>query len=177
MALRADAARYGRWRGDAGFWAVASYRLRRTRKLGPWYCRALLPADLLLGLMRRCMTSCRFAAGLRIGPGFYLAHPDGVIINPTSRVGSDVAIYQQVTLGEWQGGAPSIRSHVSIYAGAKIVGKVTVGQRAFVGANAVVAHDVPPWHTATGVPAKHALRKDFDQHAKGFKHLRDAAGD
>lgn len=88
-----------------------------------------------------------------------MPHPQGVIVGSGSRIGPNVSIFQQVTLGEWQGASPRIHAHASIFAGAKIVGAVTVGRRAFVGANAAVLNDVPDWHTATGVPANISPRR------------------
>jgi len=63
-------------------------------------------------------------------------------------------IFQQVTIGIGDGGAPVIEGNVDIGAGAKLLGRIVVGARAKIGANAVVIRDVPSAATAVGVPAK-----------------------
>jgi serine O-acetyltransferase len=85
-----------------------------------------------------------------------LPHPNGIVIHPASQIGVNCTIYQQVTLGgrDDNHGAPVIGANVLIGTGAKILGSVTVGDGARIGANAVVLADVPPRATAVGVPAK-----------------------
>jgi serine O-acetyltransferase len=73
----------------------------------------------------------------------------GVIIHPDCVIGNNVMIYQQVTLG-----ARAVGNHVQIFAGAKIVNMVTIGDNVKIGANAVVLNDLPDNSTAVGVPAK-----------------------
>ncbi len=157
--IASDARRYGSdWRKSRGFWTTAAYRLARTIKLGRPACKLLLPVYFLVRLKRNSDTE--LPATVRAGPGLHLPHPQGVIIGADCRIGVGVSIFQQVTLGNWTGGQPRIASRAVIFAGAKIVGGVTVGRRAFVGANAAVIADVPPWHNAVGVPAKMLRRTD-----------------
>ncbi|MFO0555045.1 MAG: serine acetyltransferase [Polyangiaceae bacterium] len=92
--------------------------------------------------------------GAEFGPGFVLVHSDGVVINGAVRGGSDVKIEHQVTIGAEKRQSPIIGDGVFIGAGAKIVGPVTIGEHARVGANAVVVHDVPANTTVVGIPAK-----------------------
>ena len=93
------------------------------------------------------------------GPPTFPHKPMGVFIAPDARIGRNVTIYQQVTIGmnDLAGskgyGAPTIGDDVYIGAGAKIIGKVTVGDGARVGAGAVVVHDVPPGATVVSRPA------------------------
>jgi len=90
----------------------------------------------------------------RIGPGLVISHGHGTILTAES-IGSDCWIHHQVTIGsDYAGGLPTIGDRVFIGAGAKILGRVIVGEGARIGANAVVVHDVPPWSTVGGVPAK-----------------------
>jgi serine O-acetyltransferase len=63
-------------------------------------------------------------------------------------------IFQQVTLGVGDNGAPRIGGHVDIGTGAKVLGGVNVGDHAKIGANAVVLKDVPAFTTAVGIPAR-----------------------
>lgn len=89
----------------------------------------------------------------QIGGGLLLPHPNGIVIHPGVVVGPNCLIFQQVTLGDRDGGVPYLGGHVDIGAGAKIIGKITLGNHAVVGANAVVLKDVPENCVAIGVPA------------------------
>ncbi|QEA12486.1 serine O-acetyltransferase [Comamonas flocculans] len=90
----------------------------------------------------------------QIGGGLLLPHPNGVVIHPDARIGPNCLIFQQVTLGtRGDGGAPVLKGHVDVGAGAKLLGGITVGAHAVVGANAVVLVDVPQGAVAVGIPA------------------------
>jgi serine O-acetyltransferase len=95
-----------------------------------------------------------------IGPGFYIQHGFATIIS-AKRIGANCWVNQQVTIG-WDAslGTPVLEDGVTVHAGAKIIGSVTVGAGSVVGANAVVVRDVPPGTTAVGVPAHHLARRD-----------------
>ncbi|MCB9594092.1 MAG: serine acetyltransferase [Sandaracinaceae bacterium] len=142
-AIREDARAYHDWRREAGFWVTLSYRVRRQRKHGGAGSRLLLGADLLLGGVRRLVSDTRLPADAEIGPGLCLPHPTGVVLNDRVRIGRGVAIFQQVTLGEWKGDTPEVEDGAALFAGAKVIGGVRVGAGAMVGANAVVHRDVP----------------------------------
>ncbi len=81
-----------------------------------------------------------------------MPHPYGIIIHGSSRIGGNVLIMQQVTIGAKDAGnaAPTIEANVVLGAGAKILGGITVGRGAVVGANAVVTKDVPPGAVVVG---------------------------
>lgn len=93
------------------------------------------------------------------GPPRFPHKPMGVFIAPDAKIGRNVTIYQQVTIGmnDLAGssgfGAPTIGDDVYIGAGAKIIGKVTIGEGARIGAGAIVVHDVPPGATVVSRPA------------------------
>jgi serine O-acetyltransferase len=87
----------------------------------------------------------------------------GVVIHGNTRIGAHSVIYQNVTIGgdgrgpRPTGGAPSvpvIEERVVIYAGAVVVGPITIGEGAVIGANAVVLQSVAPHTTVVGVPAR-----------------------
>ena len=87
-------------------------------------------------------------------------HPHGIVIGEGVGLGERVIIYQNVTLGgarrgDWQAGCyPTVGDDTTIFAGAVIVGAITVGRNCVIGANAVVLRDVPDGHTAVGAPAR-----------------------
>jgi serine O-acetyltransferase len=89
-----------------------------------------------------------------IGGGLLMPHPNGIVIHPDAVLGVNCLVFQQVTIGQRNGGVPIIGGHVDIGAGAKILGSVTIGNHAIIGANAVVLEDVPENATAVGVPAR-----------------------
>lgn len=160
-ALKWDADRYGPgWLTHAGFWVVLSYRVRRLRKFGPFPYRLLLPLDLLLGIARSMRSDTLIAASIPVGPGLYLPHPNGLFVNPLSRIGNNVALFQQVSLAEWQGQAPVIGDGSSIFAGAKVIGGVRVGANCKVGANVVLTQSLPDNSSASAaVPLVRARGK------------------
>lgn len=94
------------------------------------------------------------AAELPFVPPPLLPHGlNGIIISEKARIGSNVIIFQQVTIGGNEQGAPAIGDNCMIGAGAKIIGKVRIGSNVKIGANAVVVSDIPDNATAVGVPA------------------------
>lgn len=92
----------------------------------------------------------------QIGGGLKLPHPNGVVIHPNASIGYNCIIFQQVTIIS----GVKIGSDVAICAGAKIIRPVTIGDRAIIGANAVVRTDVPPGATAVGIPARIILNPE-----------------
>jgi len=94
----------------------------------------------------------------RFGHGVFIDHATGVVIGETAVVGNDVSILQGVTLGgtgkEAGDRHPKVRDGVLLGAGAKVLGNVTIGRGAKVGAGSVVLRDVPPCATVAGVPAR-----------------------
>ena len=90
-----------------------------------------------------------------IGPGLYFYHGLGTVIGKGTRVGRNALICQNVTLG----GGQTIGDDVRLWAGAKVIGRVTIGDRAEIGANGVVVAHVPPDTIAVGVPATRHLPK------------------
>ena len=100
-------------------------------------------------------TGADIPLSVRIGGGLLLPHPNGIVIHPDVEIGPNCTIFQQVTLGFGSGqGVPRIGGNVDIGAGARLLGPITVGDRARIGANAVVLDDVPAGALAVGVPAR-----------------------
>ncbi|KAA0968510.1 serine acetyltransferase [Aureimonas fodinaquatilis] len=100
------------------------------------------------------ITQAEIQLGTDIGGGLLLPHPNGIVLHPDAVIGANCLILQQVTLAIGPNGAPRLAGHVDIGAGAKIIGGVTIGEHAVIGANAVVTRDIPPGAIAAGVPAR-----------------------
>lgn len=93
-----------------------------------------------------------------IGPGFYIGHFGGISVSPHCKIGKNCNISQGVTIGTGgrgeRHGAPDIGDNVYIGPGAKLFGRIRVGNNVAVGANAVVTKDVPDNAVVAGVPAR-----------------------
>ncbi|MDR2425639.1 MAG: serine O-acetyltransferase [Endomicrobium sp.] len=118
-----------------------------------------------LYFLARCSSHiARFLTGIEIHPGaklgrrIFIDHGMGVVIGETAEVGDDVLIYKGVLLGgtslERKKRHPTIGNNVVLGSNAIILGAITVGDNARVGAASVVTHDVPANATAVGVPAR-----------------------
>ena len=109
----------------------------------------------------RMATGIEIHPAARIGDGLFVDHGSGVVIGETAQVGDNVTIYQGVTLGGTGFATgkrhPTVEDNVTIGAGAQLLGPITVGHGAKIGANAVVIHDVPPNSTVVGNPG-HPVR-------------------
>lgn len=143
-----------------GFHAVVFYRLAH------WlWQRGLRLVARIVSNIGRILTGIEIHPGARIGRGFFIDHGLGVVVGETAEIGNDVTLYHDVTLG---GIAPSVDSaaqrdtkrhptlldRVIVGSGAQILGPITVGRGARVGANSVVLADVPACATVVGIPAK-----------------------
>ena len=116
-----------------------------------------------LAYAARAATGIEIHPAARIGEGLFIDHGMGVVIGETAEIGRDVTLYQGVTLGGtgFASGKrhPTVQDNVTIGSGAKLLGPVTVGHGAKVGANTVVIADVPPNATVVGNPG-HVVRVD-----------------
>jgi len=112
----------------------------------------------VVSALTQWLTGVDIHPGARIGPGLFIDHAAGVVIGETTEIGRDVTIYQGVTLGgtslEQGKRHPTIGDRVTIGAGAKVLGPITVGENSRIGANAVVVHPVPPDSVVVGVPGQ-----------------------
>ncbi len=109
----------------------------------------------------RAVTGVEIHPAAQIGTEFFIDHGSGVVIGETTEIGDRVTLYQGVTLGG-TGFArgkrhPTLEDDVTVGSGAKLLGPVTVGRNAKVGANTVVIEDVPPHTTVVGNPG-HPVR-------------------
>jgi serine O-acetyltransferase len=105
--------------------------------------------------LNRFINSCDLPSQTVIGEGTVFMHNGlGCVINEFSIIGKDCVIYQNVTLAGKDKQRPHIGDGVMIGAGAVLIGGVSIGDRATIGANAVVTHDIPEGKTAVGIPAR-----------------------
>ncbi|ORB00596.1 serine O-acetyltransferase [Mycolicibacter minnesotensis] len=137
----------------SGLHAIWSYRVAHR----------LWAKPALRGVARVLAQATRFATGIEIHPGasigrrFFIDHGLGVVIGETTEIGDDVMVYHGVTLGgrSLSHGKrhPTIGNGVTVGAGAKVLGPITIGDGSAIGANAVVTQNVPADCIATGIPA------------------------
>lgn len=140
--------------GYPGVHAVWIHRL--SHRL--WQSPGLrLPAR-LLSQASRFLTGIEIHPGARLGRRLFIDHGMGVVIGETAEVGDDVLLFHGVTLGgrSMRKGKrhPTLGDRVTVGAGAKILGPVSIGANAQIGANAVVITDVPADHLAVGIPVR-----------------------
>ena len=109
----------------------------------------------------RMATGIEIHPSAEVGDGLFVDHGSGVVVGETAQIGDNVTIYQGVTLGGTGFATgkrhPTVQDNVTIGAGAQLLGPITVGHGAKIGANAVVIHDVPPNATVVGNPG-HPVR-------------------
>jgi serine O-acetyltransferase len=111
----------------------------------------------------RALTGIEIHPAADIGRGLFIDHGSGVVIGETASIGNDVTLYQGVTLGGTGFATgkrhPTVQDNVTIGSGAKLLGPITIGHGAKIGANSVVVTDVPPNTTVVGNPG-HPVRVD-----------------
>jgi serine O-acetyltransferase len=141
-----------------GVWAVAYHRLAHWLFEAELYFLARL-----VNHWARWLTAIDIHPGAKIGRNLFIDH-GFTVIGETAEIGDNVTIYQCVTLGgtnptNGQGGKrhPTLRDNVIIGSGAQIIGPIVIGERARVGANAVVTEDVPEGATMIGLKARSTL--------------------
>jgi len=121
----------------------------------------LLPRS--LSMLARAITGIEIHPAAEIGEGLFIDHGAGVVIGETAYIGDNVTLYQGVTLGGTGFATgkrhPTVQDNVTIGSGAKLLGPITVGHGAKIGANSVVITDVPPNSTVVGNPG-HPVRVD-----------------
>ncbi len=128
----------------------------------------------LVNHVARLLTGIDIHPGARIGRNLFIDHGQGVVIGETADIGDNVTIYQSVTLGGTDPSSgiagkrhPTLMEGSIVGSGAAVLGPITVGRRARIGANAVVTRDVPEGATMVGIPAR-ATMIDGGTHAKSF---------
>jgi serine O-acetyltransferase len=117
----------------------------------------------LMSTATRAMTNIEIHPAATIGDALFIDHGTGVVVGETAEIGDNVTLYQGVTLGGTGFATgkrhPTVQDNVTIGSGAKLLGPITVGHGAKIGANSVVITDVPPNATVVGNPG-HVVRVD-----------------
>lgn len=162
--VRADLqAHDGNW-GAQGFWAMVVYRFGRWR----YGVRPALLRKLLSGIYKflfklvQVLTGIELPCEVVVGRNFVIDHHGGIVVSGYARFGDNCRIRTGVVIGlrhNQDPCAPVIGNNVDIGAGAKLIGRITVGDNVAIGANAVVMRDVPADSIAVGVPAVVKARK------------------
>lgn len=122
------------------------------------YEQKLPVAPRIISQVNRFLTGIEIHPAAVIGEGFFIDHGSGVVIGETTEVGENVTLYQGVTLGgtgkETGKRHPTVHDGVTVGAGAKVLGSVTIGDNAKIGAGSIVIQDVPPNSTVVGNPGR-----------------------
>ncbi|AKL98390.1 serine O-acetyltransferase [Endomicrobium proavitum] len=123
----------------------------------------------------RFLTGIEIHPGAQIGRRLFIDHGMGVVIGETAEIGDDVLIYKGVLLGgtslKKEKRHPTIGNNVVLGSNAIVLGAITVGDNARVGAASVVTHDVPANATAVGVPARISLGYS-EQEVEKLEHAK-----
>ncbi|WP_422925471.1 serine O-acetyltransferase [Singulisphaera sp. PoT] len=144
-------------------WAVIGYRFRR------WLYTASMPRPIrvilnvlavLVQTSTQIATNIELPSSTEIGPGLYLPHTGYIVVSSRAIIGSNCTLTQGVTIGHGGGGrgsrhgVPTLGDRVYVGPGAAIIGPVTIGSDALIGAGAIVTRSIPPRGVAVGNPAR-----------------------
>ena len=129
---------------SAGLHATACYRLAHTLRGTPGGPPGAALAALVFWAVRHAY-GCSLAPTARLFGGLSLPHPQGIVVGPGAVVGPRAWVFQNVTIGGAPGrdGFPTVGADARIFAGAVLAGPIVLGDEVIVGANCVVARDVP----------------------------------
>ncbi len=154
------------WQANGQDWTKPGFRAVAVYRFGVWrmgiqnkWLRA--PLSLLYRFLFRHIRNhygIEFPYSIKAGRRIVIEHQSGIVVHGNVEMGDDCIIRQGVTLGnknlDQPFDAPKLGHRVNVGAGAKVLGKVTLGDDAAIGANAVVLCDVPSGAIAAGIPAK-----------------------
>lgn len=128
------------------------------RMASPFYRAGRLILARIVSHLGRFFTGTEIHPGANLGRRLIIDHGMGGVIGETAEIGDDVYVYHQVTLGAtavFQGKVhPTIGNNIIIGAGAEVLGAVTIGDGARIGASAVVVAQAPSGTTEVGIPAR-----------------------
>lgn len=163
--IRADYQAHGRRLGVQGFWVMLVYRLGRWRYgVRPAPVRKVF--SLLYHVLYKIVqvaTGIEFPCEVKVGKNFVIDHFGGIVVSGYARFGDNCRIRPGVVVGLARVEdpcAPVFGNNVDIGTGAKLLGRITVGDNVHIGANSVVTRDVPSNSVAVGVPARVMPNRD-----------------
>jgi serine O-acetyltransferase len=156
--IRADLRAHGGDWGAQGFWALLVYRFGRWRyKVKPAPVRKIFSAIYkLLFKLVQVVAGIELPCEAEIGRNFTIDHFGGIVVSGYAKFGDNCRIRGGVCIGLSRiedPCAPVFGNNVDIGVGAKVLGRITVGDNVIIGANAVVTKNVPPNSIAVGIPA------------------------
>src|SRR5690625_4973325 len=153
----------------SGLHAVWNHRIAHF-----FYNRKLYFIARAISQFSRFLTGIEIHPAAKMGRRFFIDHGMGVVIGETCEIGHNVTVFQGVTLGgtghEKGKRHPTIMDNALIATGAKVLGSITIGESAKVGAGSVVLRDVPHHATVVGIPERvvkqngEKVRRDLDHH-------------
>ena len=170
-----------------GIWAIIVYRIRR------WFgyeCKIKIlriifdPIGKLMSLWIQIVAGILIDPNIDVGPGLYIGHFGNIFFGGNTKIGKMCNISQECSLG-WAGrgesfGLPEIGDFVYIAPGAKVIGKIKIGNYVAIGANAVVTKSLEDYSVAVGIPAKvisYDGSRDFiTYNEKRFKPILESNG-
>lgn len=127
-----------------------------------FYLKGWVVFPRLLNTFSRFLTGIDIHPGAKLGPGLFIDHGMGLVIGETAELGSNVTLYQGVTLGgtgkEKGKRHPTIGNNVVVSSGAKVLGSFKVGDNSKIGSGSVVLKEVPPNSVVVGVPGRVVTR-------------------
>jgi serine O-acetyltransferase len=139
--------------------AYPGFHARQLHRLAHTLHRAGVPLlPRVISHLNRWLTGIEIHPGAQIGEGLFIDHGMGLVIGETAVIGDDCQLMQDVTLGgtstRREKRHPTLGNHVTVGAGAKVIGAITIGDHARIGAGSVVVTNVPAYATVVGVPGK-----------------------
>ncbi|WP_291013184.1 serine acetyltransferase [Hydrogenophaga sp.] len=162
--IRADYRAHGRDWGVQGFWVMLVYRLGRWRYgVRPVLLRKAF--SLLYKVLYKfvqVITGIELPCEVQVGKNFVIDHFGGIVVSGYARFGDNCRLRSGVVVGLARVDepcAPVFGDNVDIGTGAKLLGRITIGDNVCIGANSVVTHDVPSNSVAVGVPARIVPRR------------------
>lgn len=127
-----------------------------------FYLKGWVVFPRVLNTFSRFLTGIDIHPGAKLGPGLFIDHGMGLVIGETAELGSNVTLYQGVTLGgtgkEKGKRHPTIGNNVVVSSGAKVLGSFKVGDNSKIGSGSVVLKEVPPNSVVVGVPGRVVTR-------------------
>ncbi|PJB72093.1 MAG: serine O-acetyltransferase [Alphaproteobacteria bacterium CG_4_9_14_3_um_filter_47_13] len=162
--IKSDAVRWNENMNILNFLAILLFQPGFQLSFSLRLQQALCAIPVLGSLLRKVvwyftciLLGCHCSSRATYGRGLHFPHPIGIVIGDGVQIGDNVTVYHGTTIGLKDFGKdayPILEDDVIIYAGAQVLGSVTISKKSIVGANAVVLKNVPEGAAAVGIPAR-----------------------